>query len=398
MALRRDLKKRRGKNLIVLDIGSQFLKALFLEIDKEEKKGILRSWAKEEVSDDLERIYSICQEAIKKVEKKAGIKGEQLFLGIGGIYVKGISTTLCYKRENPNQKIDLSELKYLVQKVQWKALDKIRKIFNLETGFSETDARLINAHIINIKIDGNFIANPLGFEGETICLTVFNTYTSVKWLENLLNLSSQLRLELVGISPPSYALFHCLDLESLLNGDILIMDIGGKITEITLIKNDGETVETKSFNLGGEVFTKTISEFLELGRNEAEAVKIKYSKGGVSSEARRKIGKLLNSNVSSWSAGVKVVLDEFLGEYKSLPKKILLCGGGSDLPGIEQALKKIRNFQIKFISPREFVKIENKTKLQNIPCLALIDLALDTPEATEFSSTLKRVLRLIQGQ
>lgn len=396
MGFKKDLKTR-GKNLVVLDIGTEFLKALFLEVDKKEEKGILRSWVRDRVVDDLDKLYSVCQKAIRKVEKKAGIKAEQVFLGIGGEIVKGTSATFCYKREKPSQKIDLPELKYLVQKVQRKVFDKIRKTFALETGLPETEARLINAHIINIKIDGNSIANPLGFQGENICLSIFNSYSPVKRLEDLLSLSSQLGLELVGISPPSYALFHCLDLENLSKEDVLIIDVGGKITEVTLVKNGGEAVETRSFNLGGQVFTKTLSNFLELGLDEAEAIKIKYSKDEVSSGAKKKLEKLISPNISSWLGGIKVVLDEFLRKYKSLPRKIFLCGGGSSLPGIEEALKKRRNFQIKFILPREFVKIENRTKLQDIPCLALAKLALDTPEATEFSSTLKRVVRLIQG-
>lgn len=397
MVLKKDLNRVRGKNLIVLDIGSQFLKALFLEVDKQEEKGILRSWAREKVVGDLENLYPVCQRAINKIEKKAGIKGEQLFLGVGGESIKGISTTLCYKREKPGQKVDLPELKYLIQKIQQQAFDKIRKKFGLETELPETQTSLISAHIINIKIDGNPISNPLGFQGRSLCLTIYNTYASVKWLEDLLKLSSQLGLELIGISPPSFALFHSLDLENLSSEDVLIIDVGGRLTEVTLIKKKGEAVETKSFNLGGRVFTKVISEFLELGLNEAELVKIKYSKGEISTKARRKIEKLLSPNISSWSAGIRVVLDEFLRKYKSLPRKIFLCGGGSNLPGIEKVLKGGRDFQIKFISPRNFVKIENKTKLEDIPCLALAELALESPEATEFTSTLKRALRLIQG-
>lgn len=394
MGFKKNFEKRKGKNLIVLDIGTEFLKALFLEVDRQEEKGILRNWVKEPFT-DLENIYPVCQKVIDKLEKKTGIKAEQLFLGIGGEIVNGTSTTICYKRENPQEKIDLPELKYLVQKNQWKAFDKIRKHFVLEAEFSEAEVKLVNAHIIDIKIDGNSLTNPLGFQGKTLCLSIFNTYTSAGWLDNLVKLASQLELELLGINSLSYALFHCLDLGGL-NESVLIIDIGGKITELTLVKNRGEVVETRSFNLGGEIFTKTLSDFLELGKQEAERVKIKYSKGEISSEAKKKIDKLFSSNISSWSAGVRVVLDEFLKKYKALPSKIFLCGGGSSLPGIEQVLKREGNFKIKSILPREIVKIENKTKLQDIPCLALANLALDTFETTEFSSTLKRAVRLVQ--
>jgi len=397
MRFRKDLKKRQGRNLVVLDIGSQFLKALFLEVDKDEEKGILRNWIKEKTIADLENSYPACQEVIAKLEKKTGLKAEQIFLGISGEIIKGISTTFCYKRENPNQKIDLPELRYLVQKFQWKAFEKIRKRFALETELPEAEVKLVNARIVNIKIDNHSIPNPLGFRGENICLSIFNTYISSKWLEVLGKLSSKLGLELIGISPFSYALFHCLDLEKASKGDILIIDVGGKITEITLIKNQGEIIETKTFQLGGEIFTKTLADFLELETNEAEKIKIKYSKGEISSEVKRKLEKLFASNIFSWGEGIEIVLDEFLKKYESTPREIFLCGEGSNLPDIKKVLNKKKDLQVKFILPQAIIRIENKTKFKNVPCLALANLALEELEATEFSSALKRVVRLIQG-
>ncbi len=396
MVLKKNSNRVRGKNLIVLDIGTQFLKALFLEVDEQKERGILRSWAREKVVGDLEKLYPVCQKAIKKIEQKAGLKGEEVFLGIGDNIIKGVSENFCFKREEPRQKVDLPELKYFVQKAQWRAFDEIRKTFVVESGLSGTEVRLVDTQIINIEIDGSPIPNPLDFQGKEICLTVFNTYSSTKGLEDLLNLSSQLGLELKGINPPSYALFHSLNLENLTSEDILIIDIGGKLTEISLIKKKGQRIETRSFNLGGEAFTRTLAEFLEIGPDEAEIVKIKYSKQGVSSEAKKKLEKLFNSSISSWAAGVKVVLDEFFKKYKSLPKKIFLCGGGSGLPGLKDILKK-KNFQVNLIRSREFIKIENKTKLEDIPCLALANLALESSKTREFSSMLKRVARLIQG-
>lgn len=389
MRRKKDFEKRKGKNLVVLDIGTGFLKALFLEVDMVEEKGILRNWVREEIVNDWNKLYLICEKAITELEKKTGLKAEQVFLGINAEILKGISTSFCYKRENYKEKIDLPELKYLVQKNQTKALDKIRKQFASETELSEAEARLVNAHIVNIKIDNNSLPNPIGFEGEKICLSIFNTYTGANLLDKLMRLASHLELELLGISSLSYALFHCLDLDNLSDGNILIIDVGTKITELTLIKNKGEAVETRSFSLGGEIFTKILAEFLELENQEAERVKIKYSKGEVSSSAKKKINKLFSSSISSWGAGVKVILDEFLRKHKSLPAKIFLCGGGSNLPGIKKFLKKPENFKIN--------KIENKTKLQEIPCLALANLALDSFETTEFSSVLKRVIRLIQA-
>jgi len=392
---KKDFKNK--KNLVVLDIGSQFIKALWLEVDKEENKGTLLSWTKENFVDDFEKLCANCQKAIKKLEKKTGRKAEELFLGIGGDILRGTSTSFCYKREERRQKIDLTELKYFVQKTQWKAFEKIRKEFSLQTGLPETEVRLVNAHIIDIKVDNVHLANPLGFQGQNVCLSIFNNYTSLKLLEDLVRLASWLGLGLVGISSPAYALFHCLELGPSFKEDILIIDLGGKITEATLIKKQGELLETRNFNLGGYLFTKTIAEFLDLGSDEAEMVKVKYSKDEVSPEAKKRLDRLFSANLTSWVGGVKVVLDELFKNCKSFPSQIFLCGGGSNLPPIKDVLKRKGNFKVSPIFSREFSKIKNKTKFEEIPSLALAALALESPEASEFSAILKRAVRLIQG-
>ena len=52
----------KNKNLIVLDIGTQFIKALMMEVDKNKAKGIIYAWTKE----------SFCDEKNGNSEKSAG--------------------------------------------------------------------------------------------------------------------------------------------------------------------------------------------------------------------------------------------------------------------------------------------------------------------------------------
>jgi len=397
--LKQDLQ---NKNLVVLDIGSQFLKALLLETNKE-KKGIIHCWSKEVIlknnnggtSIDIENILKPCQKVLQKLKNKIPLKTNQLFLGVGSEIIGGVSTSFCYKRENPEQKIDITELKHLVQRVQWKGFEKIRKQFVLDTNLLEKDLKLIDAHIVDIKVDGQSISNPLGFQGRELCLTIFNSYAEKALIKDLINLFSKLGLEIVGVAPHPYSLFYSFG-SNLSKKDVLIIDVGGKVTEITLIKNQGEIIEARSFHLGGQSFTKTLAEFLELDLNDAETIKMQYSRGGVSPMARRRLEKLISSNVSSWLGGVKVVLNEFFEKHNSFPKQIFLCGGGGDLPEIKKALESMDGVEVITILPHEISKAENKTKLQNIPFLALSNLALERSKNNLFSSTLKRAIRLIE--
>jgi cell division ATPase FtsA len=370
------------KSIIVLDIGTQFVKGLIFEIKKDGKEKIFRAAVDKSNSED---IFLSCQKAIKILKKKSGIKPEEIFLGIGNDILKGRTTTLCYKRENPNQKFDLAELKYLIQKIEWKALDTIRKEFVLETEFKDTDARLIDAFVLDIKIDGRSIVNPIGMNGQQICLSVYNTYIASKNLEEMRKLLGAIKLKSVGFIPVPYALFSYLDLEKSQKGDALIIDIGAKTTEITLIENGGEVIETRSFHLGGQALTRVLADFLGMKPSEAEAVKNKYSNKEVSLEVKKKFDKLFAPNISSWQKGVKFVLEDFYKKYKFLPSKIFLCGGGSNFPLIENSLKKEKEFKI--------------LKLEEDSCSALKRVYDDWPDGENiFLPILKRVIKLIQNQ
>ena len=296
--------KQKKLDLIVLDIGTEFLKVLLLEI--KDKKGTLKNWVKESLNkidkDNLEEVFLICNKVINKLQEKSGIKTRNIFLGMNNDFVKGISINSCFKREKPDRKINLIELKKFVQRLQWNTFDKISKSID---SFDEK-FKIIDTQIVDIKIDNESINNPLGFKGKSICLTIFSIYAFNGFL-NKLSLFSDFNI--LGISSCPYALFSSLDLE-----DALIIDIGGKSTEITLIKDN--IINTKSFDLAGHTFTKELADLLNIRIDEAERIKTKGMKN-------RKIQKLFNSIANSWFNGIKVILDD----YGFIPSNIYFCGG-----------------------------------------------------------------------
>lgn len=84
------------KSVIVLDIGTQFVKGLILETSKNGNKGIIKAWTKEP---DSGNTIPACQKAIKNLKKKSGIKSEEVFLGIGSNFLKGKTTSFVAKEK-----------------------------------------------------------------------------------------------------------------------------------------------------------------------------------------------------------------------------------------------------------------------------------------------------------
>jgi len=122
--------------LLSLDIGTEVAKALVFVIDEKTGNGIVKGVGRvrQRLKDmqsgavsDIKGVVENCQRAIAQANKMAGIKKvEKAVIGIAGELVKGTITTVHYERIKSEIKIDLPELKNIIQKVQWKAFDRIR--------------------------------------------------------------------------------------------------------------------------------------------------------------------------------------------------------------------------------------------------------------------------------
>lgn len=414
------LLKRKNKlddYVISLDIGTEFVKVLIFRVDDKGETGVVVGVGKERqrlsnihsgVVTDIEGVVSTCEKAISQAVQQSNVRPEQAVIGIAGELVKGTTTYIVYKRENPEDNIDMSELKYIVQKVQWKAFDKIRKDLAWETGLAEIDIKLVNAAIVDVKIDGYRVNNPLGFQGKEVSLGVFNSYAPLVHLGALQTIAANLGLDLLNIAVEPYAMARSIGVGSVENFSAIFIDIGGGTTDIAIVRNGG--IEgTKMFAIGGRTFTNRIAQSLGVGFNEAEDIKMRYSNNELSKSAAKRVTKILEGDIDVWLSGVELSLLEF-SNLELLPSKILLCGGSSLLPLIEKSLNSnnwsddfpfAKKPEIYYIKLEEVANIKDETKklvnVQDITPMALANVAIELAgEDDALSGILKKVIRMMQ--
>ncbi len=414
---------RRGRgaseHALALDIGTEIVKALVFKIDKETEKGIVTGVgrARQRLGDmqsgavsDIAGVINTCEQAIAIAEEMAGVKRiEQTIMGIAGELVKGSTTTVHYERLKPEVRIDLPELKNIIQKVQWKAFDRIRQQLAWETGHSEIEVKLINAAIIDVRIDGYRVTNPLGFQGRDVSIGVFNAYAPMVHLGALQTIADDLDLDLLSIAAEPYAVARSMGLENTVDFSAIFIDVGGGTTDIAVVRNGG-LEGTKMFALGGRAFTKRLAQELNINFEEAEQLKIKYGYGHLSKDMDLRIEKMLEEDCQVWLGGVELALSEY-SDSDLLPSRILLCGGGSALPGIKKALMNlewIRNLPfakqptVSFLQPKDVANIEDVTGLlrdpQDVTPMGLANLALDLAgEEKVLSGMLRRAVKMMQS-
>jgi len=408
--------KIKGNCLLALDIGTEFVKALIVKIDENNKKGeiIGAGFEPQKTSHmiagavtDIPGVAQTCRKAIETGQKEAKEKISQAVIGIAGEFVKGATFSFACEREDQKQKIELPELKNIIQKIQWKAFNKIRQDLAEESGISEIEVKLINATIVDVKIDGYQVTNPLGFQGREITLGVFNAYAPLMHLGAINSIAKALNLELLFIAAEPYAIARSVDIEG--GGDAIFIDIGGGTTDIALMRQGG-LEGIKSFALGGRAFTKRLCDNLSLDFAQAEQIKLKYSSGEISSGVKKKISDIFRQDIKVWLSGVNLALNEF-SKLSPLPPKILLCGGGSSLLGIKKALESgewihdlpvLQAPEVNFIDPAKIISIEDKTgrlkEPKDVTPLALASLSTQLLGEEEglFAPMLRRAIRLMQ--
>lgn len=399
--------------VLALDIGSEFVKALIYRI--EENHGFVIGYSKlrQKLGDmaagtvaNIAGVTDTAAAAIEQAARSAGVQPEQAVMGIAGELVRGATTTISYTRENPELRIEMPELRAIVQRVQTRAFDRVRRELARDSGFREIDVKLVNAAVIDSKIDGQRSSNPIGFQGTEVTLSVFNSFAPLVHFGALQTIAAELELDLLTIAAEPFAVARALPDEDL---SAIFIDIGGGTTDLALLRGGSELV-TKMFAVGGRTFTKRIAHTLNVAQGEAEQIKLDYSQNKLSKRRQKIIANALAGDIEVWSAGIEVALSEMIGEAE-LPPKILLCGGGSRLPEIKKALSDPKFSEnlpfrskpiVKFLCPDDISNFTDQTGLirsvQDITPLGLANLGITLAGQEDLlSAILRKTVKLIQN-
>jgi cell division protein FtsA len=398
-----------------LDVGTEFAKALVFEIDPS-GIGIVRGVGRKRQGlshmqsgtvADIAAVVDNCSVALQEAEEMAGFRPTQVVIGIAGELVKGFTTSHNQERKRPDQPITEAELQKLIDTVQQAALREAERAITWETGLPHVDVRLVHAAVTSASIDGYTVTNPVGFQGRYVKIGIFNAFAPLVHLGALQTVAAQLDLELLQVVAEPYAVARLLGTEQVQQSGAIFIDIGGGTTDVALVRQGG--IEgTRMFALGGRAFTKSLADRLDLPFPRAEALKVDFSRG-LQVDRRAEIEQIITDDITVWSAGVELVIEE-LAAGDLLPGRIYLCGGGSRLPAIQENLAAekfwkhlpfARPPEVAIMSPDMVETIRDETKLlidqQDVTPLGLAWQAIELQSTEDpLDAALRRVLRAMK--
>ena len=334
--------------LTALDVGTEFAKALLVSLEPtpDGVAGVVRGSGRQRQGlthmqsgtvTDIDAVVTNSRQALDQAQEQAGLQARAAVIGIAGELVKGTTSSGTVRRVDPEQPLTDAELERIVTKVQAEALDDAEQRIAWESGVERLDVRLVHAAIVEVKIDGYPVSNPIGFTGAQVELEVFNAFAPMVHLGALQSVAHRLGLELLGVIAEPYAVATCLDPGELGDAGAVFVDVGGGTTDVALVRQGG-IAGTKMVALGGRAFTKGLAERFGLSFTRAEMLKLAASADelpeAVPADALR---GALAEDAEVWRRAVALMIGDLAGG-ELLPPRIYLCGGGAELPDVAAVL------------------------------------------------------------
>jgi cell division protein FtsA len=240
--------------------------------------------------------------------------------------IRGASYMVKQQRSSPRRPISQRELTQLLQRVQRLALQQ------LSQEFASKELVLVDSSIAEIAIDDHLVTDPVGFRGENLAVTVFNAIALCESLDGLREIAERLELEPPLLVPESQVVAFFLK-----GSEVIGLDVGGRATEIFWSRNGG-LLASRTVPLGGRAVSQRLAEGLQLSLQEAETLKLSYSRSQTSEATPASMGKILSGAVVTWLTEVERQMMSLAG-WGNLPHCIDFWGGGSELPELVQAAK-----------------------------------------------------------
>ncbi len=179
-------------------------------------------------------------------------------------------------------------------------------------------------------------------------------------VDSYIELAATMGLEPVFLETTMSAAWRLFSKDYQSDVPTVIIDFGSLSSDISII--DSSMLTASTVQGGGEIFTKTISETLDVTPEEAHIIKTRYGLG-------------VSKRQKEVRAGLEPVLDQITKEIRRLIRyyeerygserqisQLVTLGGGSNIPGLNEFLTDRLRLAVRPCDPWQYLEV-NKLKL-----------------------------------
>ena len=303
---------------------------------------------------NMEDTVEAIRHAVEDAEKMAGIRVDDVYTGIAGGHIQGISTNgvIAVKGD------EITEA------------DKKRVVEQAKDFAKPVGVEIIHVLPQEFAVDDvSGIANPVGMSGSRLEVRVHIVTGSIAAVSNITKCAHK-----AGLGLQDIVLQQIASSSAILTSDekqlgVILMDIGGGTTDIAVFSG-GAIRHTAVLALGGDHVTNDIAVGLRTPIAEAERLKVKYghaissqvsadeqievpSIGGdtVNTVERRILSEIIESRMEEL---FKLAYNEIrdTGLTDQIAAGLVITGGASSLEGVGQLAEGIMHMPVRVGMPR----------------------------------------------
>ncbi|MGE9291152.1 MAG: cell division protein FtsA [Puniceicoccales bacterium] len=355
-----------GKIVAAIEIGSQDVKVLVGEVFEDQSLNIIGRSRVESAGVAKGRVVNFRDasdrvgEALDLAETSAGANIESAYLAVSGSHLEGISHPARTRVRGQDNRITPAD----VERVNAEAKGK-------EIASDRLYIHFIRNHYL---VDGRYIENPVGFEGEELGVTYWLLHGNSRAVSEHIHVVNSQNIKVEDVIVSSVASACMVASEEEKKAGCLVIDIGRGTTDYAFYRR-GCIVRTGSIPVGGEHLTNDLSVGLRIVRDGAEDLKIRHGAATVLPEDQGRThhlyGDLKIGDKSLYASSINRILEVRLEELfelirdecgpndlKSGAVRALLTGGGSRLPRCADLAERVLGFSARFAQNPDWVADE----------------------------------------
>ena len=366
-----------SEHVFALDIGTQTVTGIILE--KIEQSFVVSDFYTEQHKEramldgqiqDVVQVAEVIKRVKRRVEEQNGPL-ERVCVAAAGRALKTIQTAYTFPiHERPitsTEQIKHIELS-AVQEAQIQLAEQMKGSFS--------DYYCVGYSVVHYKLDDEIIGSFIDQTGNEVTVEVIATFLPKVVIESLMAALNRTYLKMDALTLEPIAAIHVLIPESMRKLNVALIDIGAGTSDLA-ISNDGTIVAYGMVPVAGDEITEKIGDHFLLDFKDAEWLKRKVIEEKIATvhdilgfEINVTLDDLLTTIESSVDHLATLLANKVLELNKQSPQAVMLVGGGSLTPMIEEKLAanlKLPNNRVAVRGSDAIQYINNKESIPSGP-------------------------------
>ncbi len=339
------------KNITVgIDIGTSSTKVVVAEgaygedikiigVGQAETKGMKNGYITKP-----EEIVRSVKRAINEAEKSAGIKIKHAYVSISSASLSSevsVGAVIISKADNEVTELDIN-----------------KALADSEKRIGKSNKKVLHSYPLAYKLDGkDVMGKAIGMNGSKLEVKSLFITALTQHVNDCAHAVALAGVDVIEVVASPIAEGHAMLSEKQKSAGCILVDIG-KETVACAVFEDGEVVSLHSFPIGSNNITNDIALGFQIPLEEADGLKIGSVIGNF---PKRKLDEIINARLTD----IFELIDSYLKKIKRsglLPAGVILSGGGSLIPGIEDIAKHVLKLPVRHGIYDYITQSKNKIK------------------------------------